>query len=306
MSFASGSSHGLSFVPEVTYGTTPVTPAMVFLRHTSCGIGLGKDSMQSNELRSDRQISGFRHGAKRVQGDIAFEFSAEEFDPLLEAALFGTFAAIAPLTLKAGTTPKSFTFERAFNDVTPKIYGKFSGCMINTFSLNVPANAMVTGSFGVIGQTGSYSGTPLKALPAASKTHTPFATFNGTISEGGSATAIVTSVSLSLQNGLEPAFVIGSDMAAKLTSGRCNVTGQVSAYFDSMVLLNKFLNETESSLSFTLTEDGRGYTFELPKIKYSGGDNPASGEGPIQLNLPFQALYDSTAGTNLSITKIVP
>jgi len=298
MAFASGSAHGLRYVVESAFGTTPSTPAMVDLRHTSCTVVVGKDSFQSNEIRADRQISDFRHGVIRVQGDIGIEFSYGEFDPFLEAALFGTWTENV---LKAGVTPQSFTLERAFTDITQ--YGAFTGCMVNTFSLNIPANAMVTGSFGIVGKSGSYSATALDASTTESQTNSPFDSFSGTISEGGSPIAVVTSVDLSLQNGLEPVFVVGANTAPAIPYGRSNLTGTVSAYFDNLTMLNKFLNETESSIELQLGATSKYYTIEIPRIKYSGADNGVSGEGPIVLNMPFQALLDDTEDTNIKITR---
>ena len=302
MTFATGGSHGLRYVPEVTFGVTPSTPSMVNLRSKGCDLGVNKDAFQSEELRSDRQISDLRHGAVKVQGGFDFEFSYGEFDFLLEMALF---AAFGTNVLKTGTTAKFATFERAFADIGK--YAVFTGCMVDSLTLNVPSNGMVTGKAGLIGKSAlPLSGTPLDASPTASQTNSPFDGFTGTIKEDGSAIAVVTSIDLDLKNGLDPAFVLGSKYAAAITPGRSNLTGTVSAWFDSEAMLNKFINEEESSLEFTLGNGtSKSYTFLLPRIKYSGGGAPqVSGEGRIALSMPFQALYDSGEGTNLKITRI--
>ncbi len=302
MAFASGSQHGLRYISEQDWGTTPSSPTLISLRHTSCSLVLSKDGFQSNELRSDRQISDFRHGVKRVQGDIGIELSYGEYDTLLEAALFGTWGGGGDNVLKAGTTAKFMTLERAFSDITQ--FGVFTGCMINSFSLSIPANNIVTGSFGIVGKDGSYSGTALDAAPTVSQTEEPYDTFTGVIQEGGSPIAIVTSLDINLENGLDTNFVIGSDAAASITDGRSNVTGTVSAYFENLTMLNKFIDETESSIEVTLGGTSKKYDILIPRIKYTGGDNPVTGEGPIMLNMPFQALLDSTTtSTNLQITR---
>lgn len=302
MTFSTGGFHGLRYVPEVTFGVTPSTPAMIALRSKGSDLGINKDTFQSEELRSDRQISDLRHGAVKVQGGFDFELSYGEFDPLLEMALFGTWGTNV---LKAGTTAKSATFERAFADIGK--YAVFTGCMVDSMSLSVPSNGMVTGKFGLLGKNAlAISGTPLDASPTASQTNSPFDGFTGTIEEGGSEIATITAIELNLANGLDPAFVLGSKYAAAITPGRSNLTGTVSAWFDSEAMLNKFINETESSLEFTLGNGtSKSYTFLIPRIKYSGGGAPqVSGEGRIALSMPFQALVDSATGTNLQITRI--
>ena len=302
MTFSAGSFHGLRYVTESSYGVTPSTPAMIDLRHTACTLGITKDAFQSNELRSDRQISDLRHGAIQVTGGFDFELSYGEYDTILESALFGAWA---DNVLKAGVTPKSFTMERAYADIAK--YSSFTGCEATTFSLSVPSNNIVTGSFGFIGKlAAAMTGTPLDASTTASQTNSPFDSFTGTIEEGGSAIATVTGIELTLENTIDPAFVIGSNVAAAVTPGRSNLTGTVSAWFDSETLFNKFVNETESSLEFTLGNGtSKSYTFLIPRLKYSGGgDINVSGEGRIALSMPFQALRASSEATQLQITRI--
>lgn len=300
MTFATGGFHGLRYVPEATFGSTPATPAMVKLRHTACSLILSKETNQSAELRDDRQISDFRHGTQKAGGDIDFEFSYGEYDPILESALFGTWASNV---LKAGVTAKSFTMERAFTDIGQ--YGVFTGQIVDKFTFDVKPNAIITGKATMLGKGASYSATPLAASPTASQTNLPFDSFTGTIKEGGSAIATVTALELSLDNGLQAAYVVMSNQALAVIPGRSNLTGKLSAYFQDLTMLNKFINEVESSVEFTLGNGTtKSYTFTLPRLKYSGADNGAKDEKGIVLDMPFQALVDPTTGTNIEITRI--
>src|SRR5574343_882994 len=96
--FAAGSEHGLAYCSEATFCTTPPTPSMISLRHTGSSLVLSKDTFQSAELRADRQISDFRHGNKRAQGDINIELSFAEYDTLIAAALGGSWQAAWTVT----------------------------------------------------------------------------------------------------------------------------------------------------------------------------------------------------------------
>jgi hypothetical protein len=60
------------------------------LRRVSSTLALAKDTYQSAEIRSDRQIADFRHGTRRVNGNVAGEFSPGTYWDLLEAAFRGT------------------------------------------------------------------------------------------------------------------------------------------------------------------------------------------------------------------------
>lgn len=297
MAFAQGSRHGISFVPEVTYGTTPGTPAMKNFRNTGASLNMTKESFQSQEIRADRMIADFRHGTKSIAGGIPFEFSYGAFDDWLESALFGAWSTDV---LKAGVTPKSFSVERRFADIAQ--YLVYTGVMVNTLDLTIPASGIITGSMDMVGKNLSVSGTSL-GTPTDVATNAPLSADTGTLTEGGGAIAIVTELTLNLQNGISPNFVIGSNVSQQLTYGRSNLTGTMTAFFEDASLLNKFINETESSLQIDLTDGTNSYEILIPRLKYTGGEIPLDGEGSIQMSLPFQALYDSVTGTNFQITR---
>lgn len=308
---ANGSRHSMRYVAEATYGVTPATPAFEPIRHVSTTLGLSKESLQSEEIRDDRQIADFRHGAYQVGGDIGIELSYGSFDDLLEAVLMGTWevggGGVGIDRLKAGTVRRSFTVERYFGDIlaADKPFHRFTGVEFNTLSLSIAANAMVTGSFGVLGKSMVTDTVIVTGATYANPTTTsPLDSFTGSLSEGGSPIAVITEISLNVENGLESRFVVGSKSSIQPSVGRSNCSGQITAYFENSLLLEKFINETESSISFTLPDGaGNQYIVTLPRVKYTGGQPDVSGEGPITLSMPFQALVDAVSGTNIYIDR---
>jgi len=299
--------HNLFLLAESTYGTTPSSdPEFVDIRHTGTTLALTKEGTISEELHSDRQIRDSRHGVKAVGGDINFELSYGSFDTLLEAVLLGTWSTNV---LKAGVTRRSFSMLRHFTDQASgdKPYHLFSGIELNTLNLNIPVTGLVTGSFGTLGKgltlLGDLStlGTPTFTDPT---TTAPFDGFTGSITEGGTATSVVTAIDLTLANGLAPIYHIGSDETSLPSIGRCTLNGSITAVFQNAALFDKFVNETESALVVTL-EDPAGNTYEinLPRIKYNGGQPDVSGEGSIVLTLPIQALYKVSDLSNIVITR---
>lgn len=311
---ANGSRHSMYSVEESTYGETPNNPALDLVRITGTTLGLAKDSLQSEEIRSDRQISDFRLGNNNVAGDINFELSYGSFDQFLQGVLLSAdWAADTPVVgtqqLKAGTTRKSFSLIRHFADILAagKPYYIYRGCEFNTLSLTIAANAMITGTLGVVGKSQEVAqdltglGTPTYN-PAS--TTVPLDSFTGTLNEAGSAIAVITEISLSLANGLEPRFVVGSKDTLLPSLGRSNLTGSITAYFEDSSLVDKFINETASSIEFTLPDAaGNQQKYRIPRIIYTGGQPDVSGEGPITLSMPFQAILDPTETTNFIIER---
>jgi hypothetical protein len=300
---ADGSRHRIAYIAEGTYGTTPTTPAFTTIRNTGTSLGLQKEIIQPNELRADRQIADFRHGAKQVAGGVDVELSYGSFDVLLEALLGGTWAANV---LKAGTTRRSFTIERFFGDLASgDAYHRFTGCEVDTLSLAINANAIVTGSFGFVGQGLTLASAIVSGAtyPSASTT-SPMDSFSGSIEEGGGAIATVTELSIEINNGLDPRYVVGSDVTLRPSIGRSNVTGSVTVFFENTTMLAKFINETESSIEVTVADlAGNSYEILLPRIKYNGGQPDVAGEGPITLAMPFQALLNASSSTQIQITR---
>jgi hypothetical protein len=296
---ARGSRVGVTYAMEDTWTSLATVYTAYELRVTGIGVNLSKDSFQSQELRSDRHISDLRHGMFNVSGDISVELSYGSFDDLIESAMYSEWETDD--TIVTGTTEKSFTLQKHFSDITQ--YHVFPGCIVNTWGINVTPNGLITSTFNVIGETMNTAATPTISGASAKSAYSPFDSFSGTLTEGGVANALITSIDFSISNNIQTLPIIGSNKTTGLVDGRANITGTVSAYFANSTLLAKFINETESSLSFQITDGTRSFTFLMPRIKYSGGDVPVSGEGPIVMNMPFQALYDSGSGYSLQITR---
>lgn len=315
---ANGSRHSLLFVPEAVYGQTPVNPALQILRNTGTTLGLTKSSFESAEIRSDRMTAEMRMGANQVGGDINIELSCDTFDSMLQSVLLSQDWMADPADpnleyIQVGQLRKSFTFVRHFEDLVGagvKPYFIYRGVELNQLKLTVQANAMVKGSFAVVGQ-GQENAVDLTTLGTATQlppTTTPqLDSFTGSLQEGGETIAVVTEIQLTLDNGIAPRFVVGQKNSILPSLGRAKVTGTMTAYFEDSALIDKFLNEENSSLKFSLPDGkGKALTFDIPNIKYTGGQPNVTNEGPITLSMPFTALIDPKKGTNLRISRNKP
>lgn len=113
MTIASGSLKRLAMITEVSYGVTPAASAFDLIRHTAESLNLQRDNYQSAEVRSDRQISDFRLGMRRVVGDIDVEASVGSHDALIAGALGGAWAAASTSGINLSWTSATKVIARA-------------------------------------------------------------------------------------------------------------------------------------------------------------------------------------------------
>ena len=384
--------HAAHIVAETVYGETPATPPFKRLRHTGMTLGVQRGSLQSEELRPDRQISDFRLGAVSIAGDVMTELSYGSFDDLLEATLLGTWTPKATKTaatisaanaddsfndsangfvvagfgvgdlitttgfttpanngtwriasvtagkitvtlaaggaataivdeaagaghkvetmetvLKAGVARRSFSILRHFTDMATKAYHLFKGVEFNTLALAINPTAIVSAVFGTLGREGTAPADtpPTGATFAAATTTAPLDAFTGQLKSGVTVVGEVTEFSINLENGLEVRNVVGSKLTIRPSIGRSNLTGSATVYFEDTSFLEKFINETDTSLSIELPDGvGNSYVFTIPRFKFTGGQPDVSGQGSITLAMPFQGILDPTTGSNIIIRRI--
>lgn len=377
---AQGSRVGLLYAIESTLGTAPAGPGIYRpFRNTGNSLELMKNTFQSSELRSDRQITDFRHGSRKVGGDIDVELMPYDFDILLEAALGATWggtittvgASIAvsasaktftrsagsfltdnfavgqmvkPSTftnpgnnnyqiitgltalvmtcanatglvdeasaartitsgnkLITGVARKSMAIEVGHPDIAQ--YRLYKGLVIDKFSASLKPGAPCIGKFSLIGLDMVLSGTTVDAAPLPSFLGSPFDTFNGSIKEGGSILGIITALDFSLDNNAKAADVLFSAVSADVNLGRSNATGTITAYLQDATLLNKFINETSTSIEF-LMGSTHTHSYKMSSVKYGAAKTPVQNEGPITVQLPFQAVFNTTDASQLLLTRV--
>ena len=308
---ADGVGHNLYYRPEQTseYGSLHDVDPTDFerFRQISCSIGLAKSTYVSEEARSDRNVANLRHGTKQVNGDVGIELSYGAFDDILEAVLGGTWAANV---LKNGIVRRSFSLVRDFSDIGAgnDRYHPFYGIEFEALNLTFPTEGIVTGTFGVLGQTevdptDIIPGTN-GALNAAPANEEPYATFNGVIKEDGVVAGVVTELSLTLINNLAVRHVIGGGGETLRPSiGQCVVTGSMSAYLTNAELIRKYYDEESTSIEMTVQHNNKSQTYLFPKLKFTGGQPDSSSSGPIIVPLPFQSTYDTTQAGSIVITR---
>lgn len=302
MAFAQGSRSSLAYIAETAFGTTPTTPTFAYLPFNTHSIDLSKDRVEGNEIQSDRMTRVDRHGNKQAGGSVEVDLRKGDFDEFIESAFFSSFSTDV---VKIGTTPKYFTIEDAAEDISQ--YRTFTGMAVSGMSVSIAPNQMVSTTFDMVGKDMTQAATTASTggTPTAASSNQPFDSYSGTISDGGSAVSIVTSIDFSIQNSLAPTFVVGSDAAQSLEYGRAVVEGTMTVYYEDATLINKFLNETESTIEVSVDDPtgANSYTFLFPRVKYNGASVPVQNPQSRLITMPFVGLYDATEGTNIKLTR---
>lgn len=79
-------------IREATFATTPASPALKEVRNTSSSLNANPQTIVSNEIRPDRQVTDLILVATQSGGDIGGELSFNTNDDEFEEALQGTWA----------------------------------------------------------------------------------------------------------------------------------------------------------------------------------------------------------------------
>lgn len=301
MAFAQGSRSRLAFGVESTFGTA--ASSYTNLPYNTHSLNLSKERVAGNEIQPDRMPRVDRHGNRSVAGDITVDLRDTAYDDLIESAMLSTFSTGV---IKVGTTPKFLTLEDYAADIDQARL--FTGCAVSTMGISMAPNQMVTATFGMVGKDMTISATE-KTVSAAGVGE-PFDAYSGELkvadvdgTGAASALSIVTSVDFTVTNSFAPTFVVGDDSAPALEFGRAEIEGTITAYFEDLSLVNRFLNETESAIEVSVADPSANtMTFLFPRVKFNAADIPVDGPTSRVVSLPFVALYDDTELTNLKIT----
>ena len=311
MAFSQGSRTRLSFLPEVTFGTTPAGnfTELPFSTHS---LNLTKERVTGNDIQSDRMPRVDRHGNRNASGDIVVDLRNGNYDALLESLMFNAWDATpvaAPDQLKVGTTLKSMSIEDYLSDIDQARL--FSGMVVSQASFSLQPNQMVTSTFSLMGKDMAISATE-KTVDAAT-VNQPFDSYSGDFRIGNhdgalSALTAVTSVEFTVNNNLNPTFVIGEATTPQMEFGRCEIEGTITGYVEDATLINRFLNETETAFDVSVNDPSgaNAYTFFFPKVKINSADTPVENPQSRLVTMSFVALYDDAAtgeASNLVITR---
>lgn len=303
MAIATGSTTKLYYAKESVFGEAPATGFQP-LRFNSTSLALTSTSIQSGELRGDRQISDFRNVTGQVTGNVVSELSMNAFDDLIAAALCSGWMGNGNKEIRAGVQSPSFTIVRYTEGVTNP-YAVFTGCQVNSMTLDMKASSFVTITFDFLGKDMQVAAAAPGTLPTAGFTAQPMDALRGAFTADGNANYAVTEFQLVLENGIAPRYPLFNSRTIEQEIGLSNLTGSCSIYLTDNSIANRYTSNTQSAFVFQVTAPNGtdNYTISLPKVMYSAASTEVSGPESLMLSASFQAVYDDAAKSQVVITR---
>lgn len=205
---------------------------------------------------------------------------------------------------------QSFTIETGFTDVGQ--YFVQTGMRVGSFGLNVASGELVSGTINLMGKdTVAQSVTKLGTAPydALASTATPVlnATTNvGNIYKNGEllATALQ-SIEISGEAALREQRAVGSRFPAGIGTGRFNLTGTITSYFETLEMYDHFLNHDTISLAFPFSDNAyNSYWFTIPALKITSDPIAPGGiDQDVLEELEFVAIRDPNLNTMFMVDR---
>ncbi len=260
-------------------------------------------------------VSGFttadNNGLFVVVDVTALEMTVEHFDEggVLVDEAEGDSVTISvkgkkTLIPTSGHTDDSFTVEEWHSDSS--ISRTFLGMQVDTMNLNIGANAMATIDFGFLGKDAETpTGAQYFTTPAAQGSDAIYSGPDGLLLINGVANRKVTSLSLSLANGIQQEAVIGSNSIGAKARSKATVSISGSAILDSDDILGYFDAEDEISVTYALrSADGAdAFSVTMPRVKI-GSSTTDDGEKVIILSFDGTALLYGDGATDIDATTL--
>jgi len=184
---------------------------------------------------------------------------------------------------------------------------QYRGCKVNTWSITAAPTEIATSTFGVLGRDENIVDRSITASDYTERpaVNDPLTGFNGAVSIDDDTDDCMLNFEMTLNNNLgTDQFCMGDRYRNSLPEGSKTIEGTITLELESLKFYNKYRNGTSATLEveFDLLGDGTE-TMKLifPKIEYNGTTPTAGGPEPINQELPFIALWDTSPDDSILV-----
>jgi hypothetical protein len=98
MTIAKGTAKQVGYKKESSFGTLAGTSAGKLLRRVTASFNLTKETYESGEIRTDRQIADFRHGVRSAEGSLNGELAPASYADFMGSVLARDFTTAPAAT----------------------------------------------------------------------------------------------------------------------------------------------------------------------------------------------------------------
>lgn len=256
------------------------------------------------------KVSGFANAANNGIFKVVSVTTAK----IVVAANLVTEAAGPSITVKGqsirnGVLKKSYTIEREFVDLT-NTFVSHKGMVVNSMNIAASVGSIVTGSFNFNGMTTAYStttvGTGADLAATSNDVFDPVDSFGTIYVDGVAFSDCVRTIDLTTTNNTRNTQCLGSLYPTNINIGTLGVTGNLEIYYNNSTMIEKFLNGTSFSLSYSFSDaDGNYLVVDMPNVKLNTGTlTGISKNSDVMVSMSFTALYDATAGYAIQFSSL--
>jgi hypothetical protein len=116
MPISKGTAKVVAYKKETSWGTLAGNTGAKQLRRVTADFNLTKETYESNELRTDRQVADFRHGVRSAEGSLNGELSNKTYSDFMQSLLardFTTAPTASSLSITIAASGSLWTVTRA-------------------------------------------------------------------------------------------------------------------------------------------------------------------------------------------------
>lgn len=384
----------ISYIEESVYGETPGAGNFKQARFTSDNLSATPETVESAQIRTDRQSSGQVLTGLTISGDMPIEYAkAQDVDDFFEGAMMSAWSSsslvaadltidtvakeitraaddwnvdvkvgdviilsgfanslnnvevmiseiksatvigfVGPKTMvdqaggtgfqvndeiAVGTTQKSYSIEKKFNDLTDRGIN-YTGMLVDGFSMTAAYGEIVNGAFTFVGEGVDYAdqaselitdGRTVEPAPTSTSLNGSVdMAFLGTSSSGAFSGVdfCVQSIEISLANNSNAQNCVGKIGPQGYSLGTAQISVSLSAYLSDQTwsFLDKKISQESFSLGFTIKNSSGSYSFYIPALQVSFDDPGSQGQNTdVILDMQGVAKIGTNGENSLVIYK---
>lgn len=199
---------------------------------------------------------------------------------------------------------RSWSIETAYTDISQ--FMEQDGMVVGTVALEIASGSILTGTFGFEGRATSLrQSSLLGSLPFVQQVAQAGEVSNATTDvgniekDGNLLPACIQSLSISGEAGLRMQNCVGSKFPRGIGTGRFNLSGSATIYFENQTLFNDFISHSTLSLGWSVSDaENVSYYFRIPAAKFSADEiSPGGIDQDVFENIEWTAFRDATTNT---------